>query len=180
MEAELSAEENSRALDLLTQIEANPDISQASLAGELGVAVGTINWYLKRLISKGYVKVKRAQRKKLRYIITPEGIALRASLTVDYIRTSFDLYRRVRERSIKCIEELTQSGHTTVRILGDGEVAEVIRLTCIERGVGLTDLEGAPEIHIQGIKLALIFPDAGANHPPAQPTAYRGNYGPGN
>ena len=70
MEAELSAEENSRALDLLTQIEANPDISQASLAGELGVAVGTINWYLKRLISKGYVKVKRAQRKKLRYIIT--------------------------------------------------------------------------------------------------------------
>ena len=75
MEAELSTEENSRALDLLTQIEATPDISQASLADELGVAVGTINWYLKRLISKGYVKVKRAQRKKLRYIITPEGIA---------------------------------------------------------------------------------------------------------
>jgi DNA-binding MarR family transcriptional regulator len=180
MEAELFAEENSRTLDLLTQIEANPDISQASMADALGVAVGTINWYLKRLISKGYVKVKRAQRKKLRYIITPEGIALRASLTVDYIRTSFDLYRRVRERSAKCIEELRQHGCDSVRILGDGEVAEVIRLTCIEHGVELTEAEGAPEIHIQGIKLALVFPDAEAACPPAQLIVYRGNYGTGN
>ncbi len=180
METELSADENSRALDLLTQIEANPDISQASMADALGVAVGTINWYLKRLISKGYVKVKRAQRKKLRYIITPEGIALRASLTVDYIRTSFDLYRRVRERSIKCIEELSQNGYGSVRILGDGEVAEVIRLTCIEHGVELTEAEGVPEIHIQGIKLALIFPDAEAARPPAQLIVFRGNYGPEN
>lgn len=180
MDAELSAEENSRALDLLTQIEANPDISQASLADELGVAVGTINWYLKRLISKGYVKVKRAQRKKLRYIITPEGIALRASLTVDYIRTSFDLYRRVRERSAKCLEELRHRGWSRVRIIGDGEIAEVIRLTCIEHGVEVVEPEGVPEIHIQGIKLALIFPDAEASRPPAQLIVYRGNYGPGN
>ena len=48
-----------RELDLLTRIEENPDISQANLASELGVAVGTVNWYLKCLISKGYVKVKR-------------------------------------------------------------------------------------------------------------------------
>ncbi|NLB72053.1 MAG: winged helix-turn-helix transcriptional regulator, partial [Chloroflexi bacterium] len=82
---------------MLTHIEANPDINQVTLADELGVAVGTINWHLKRMVAKGYVKVKRAQRKKLRYIITPEGIALRAALTVDYIKNSFNLYRQVRE-----------------------------------------------------------------------------------
>jgi len=76
METQLTEQENTRALEMLTHIEANPDITQVTLAEELGVAVGTINWYLKRLISKGYVKVKRAQRKKLRYIITPEGIGL--------------------------------------------------------------------------------------------------------
>ena len=37
--------------------------------------------HIKRLVDKGYVKVKRAQRKKLRYIITPSGIAFRARLT---------------------------------------------------------------------------------------------------
>jgi DNA-binding MarR family transcriptional regulator len=75
---------------LLEKIEFDPDITRASLASlaslasQLGVAVGTVNWHLKRLIAKGYIKVKRAQRRKLRYIITPEGIAFRARLTVNY------------------------------------------------------------------------------------------------
>ena len=73
-----------REMILLEQIEFDPDITQASLASQLGVAVGTVNWHLKRLIAKGYVKVKRAQRRKLRYIITPEYIAFRARLTVNY------------------------------------------------------------------------------------------------
>ncbi len=177
MEAELSSEETTRALDLLNQIEANPDISQASMADELGVAVGTINWYIKRLVSKGYVKVKRAQRKKLRYIITTEGIALRASPTVDYIRTSFDLYRRVRERAVKCLEELRFNGYTHVRIEGDGEVAEIIRLTCIEQGVALTNEEKMPVITIQGIKLALFLPNEEATNPSSTIIDNRGENG---
>jgi DNA-binding MarR family transcriptional regulator len=72
-----------RELSLLEHIEHDPDITQATLADQMGVAVGTVNWHLKRLVAKGYVKVKRAQRRKLRYIITPEGIALRAHLTVN-------------------------------------------------------------------------------------------------
>jgi DNA-binding MarR family transcriptional regulator len=51
-----------RELILLEEIEHDPDVSQASLAAQLGVAVGTVNWHLKRLIAKGYIKVKRAQR----------------------------------------------------------------------------------------------------------------------
>ncbi|MCK5635025.1 MAG: winged helix-turn-helix transcriptional regulator, partial [Anaerolineales bacterium] len=74
-----------RDLALLEEIERDPDTTQASMAARLGVAVGTVNWHIKRLVAKGYVKVKRAERRKLRYLITPEGLALRASLTVNYI-----------------------------------------------------------------------------------------------
>ena len=87
-----------RELTLLENIENDPDVNQSTLASQLGVAVGTVNWHLKRLVAKGYVKVKRAERKKLRYIITPEGIALRARLAVDYVEHSFSLYRKTRQR----------------------------------------------------------------------------------
>jgi len=93
----VQAEQSGRELGLLTEIERDPDITQAGLATKLGVAVGTVNWHLKRLTAKGYVKVKRAERKKLRYIITPEGLALRARLTMAYIEKSMTLYRQVRE-----------------------------------------------------------------------------------
>ena len=81
-----------RDLVILEQIEQDPDTTQAALASSLEVAVGTVNWHLKRLIEKGYVKVSRLERKKLKYIITPEGIALRARLTVDFTQNSFNLY----------------------------------------------------------------------------------------
>ena len=81
-----------RDLVILEHIEQDPDITQADMASQLEVAVGTINWHIKRLIEKGYVKVSRAERKKLKYIITPEGIALRARLAFDYIQNQFNLY----------------------------------------------------------------------------------------
>ncbi len=177
MENEFTTEESSHALEMLTHIEANPDISQLTLADELGVAVGTVNWHLKRMIAKGYVKVKRAQRKKLRYIITPEGIALRAALTVDYIKNSFDLYRRVRERTNLCLEQLESAGYQSVNVLGEDEVAEVVRLTCLEQGVMVTSDAQAPQIRIEGIKLALQLPEAAQT--PADPAEdiNRGDHG---
>ncbi|HNS37567.1 MAG TPA: winged helix-turn-helix transcriptional regulator, partial [Anaerolineaceae bacterium] len=71
-----------RDLIILEEIEQQPDSTQATLAAKLGVAIGTINWHLKRLVDKGYVKVRRIERRKFRYLITPEGVALRARLTV--------------------------------------------------------------------------------------------------
>jgi DNA-binding MarR family transcriptional regulator len=128
-----------RELILLEQIERDPDVTQASLASLLGVAVGTVNWHIKRLIAKGYVKVKRAQRRKLRYIITPEGLAFRAHLTVHYIETSMQLYRRTRQRVLELIGEARQAGFDQIQIDGDGDIAEVCRLTCLEQGMKVTD-----------------------------------------
>src|SRR5512137_620448 len=92
-------------LGLLEEIAQDPDTTQSTMAGRLGVAVGTVNWYLKRLIAKGYIKVKRAERRKLRYILTAEGLALRAQLTLNYVETSMALYRHVREQSRAALAE---------------------------------------------------------------------------
>jgi DNA-binding MarR family transcriptional regulator len=127
--------ESDRELVLLEQIEKDPDVTQASLASLLGVAVGTVNWHLKRLISKGYVKVKRAQRRKLRYIITPEGLAFRARLTINYIETSMRLYRKTRQHTLELLSEVRKAGFNQVQIEGDGDIADICRLTCLEQGI---------------------------------------------
>lgn len=144
-----------REMAILEKIEYDPDINQATLAAQLGVAVGTVNWHLKRLVAKGYVKVKRAQRRKLRYIITPEGIALRARLTVNYIEQSMRLYRLVRERASEALTEVKLAGHNSVRIEGDGDIADVCRLTCLEHGVTITDSPEAPILELRDLKVVL-------------------------
>ena len=148
-------EEKTRELTLLEQIEHNPDVTQASLATQLGVAVGTVNWHIKRLIEKGYVKVKRAERKKLRYIITPEGIALRARLTVDYIERSFDLYRRTRQHVKEHLSEVKRAGYGSVQLVGDGDVADICRLSCLEQDIEIVQDSNVPVLEVKGFKVHL-------------------------
>jgi DNA-binding MarR family transcriptional regulator len=151
--------DSTRDLILLEKIEQNPEATQASLAAQLGVAVGTVNWHLKRLIAKGYVKVRRAERRKLLYIITPEGISLRAHLTLDYIQNSFRMYRSVRERVQELLYEVRQAGCTCINLIGDGDVADVCRLTCLEQGIEIVTEEQAPVLEVQGVKVHLCWKD---------------------
>ena len=155
-----STNEELRELTLLEQIENDPDVNQSALATQLGVAVGTVNWHLKRLIAKGYVKAMRAERKKLRYIITPEGIALRARLAVDYVERSFSIYRKTRQRVKEHLARVQEAGYDRVRILGKGDVVDICRLTCIEQGVEVVTDKDAPALQVDGFKVKLQMEDA--------------------
>jgi DNA-binding MarR family transcriptional regulator len=151
--------ESTHDLSLLENIERNPDVTQADLATQLGVAVGTVNWHLKRLISKGYVKVKRAERRKLLYIITPEGLAIRARLTVDYLEQQFNLYRRIRQRVKEYIEQAKAEGRDQLRLVGEGDVADICRLTCLEQGITLLEDENLPTLEVRGLSVVLVKPE---------------------
>jgi DNA-binding MarR family transcriptional regulator len=151
--------ESTHDLSLLENIEHNPDVTQADLATQLGVAVGTVNWHLKRLISKGYIKVKRAERRKLLYIITPEGLATRARLTVDYVEQQFNLYRRVRQKVKEYAEQVKTNGFDRVRLVGEGDVADICRLTCLEQGVVIVDEENIPALEVRGLSVLLVNPE---------------------
>lgn len=152
--SDIGISDTDRDLILLEHIEQNPDATQAVLASQLGVAIGTINWHLKRLIAKGYIKARRVERRKLRYVITPEGLALRARLTLDFIENSFRLYRLVRERSILALQQVEKAGFTNVYIDGEGDVAEICRLTCLEKGIQPAEEKyHLPVLHVQGLKV---------------------------
>jgi len=150
-----STNEEIRELSLLEQIESDPDVNQSTLAAQLGVAVGTVNWHLKRLIAKGAVKVSRAERKKLRYIITPEGLALRARLAIDYVERSFSVYRRTRQKVKDNITKIRKAGFDSVRIVGTGDVADICKLTCLEQGIKVVNEKNIPTFVLDGYKIKL-------------------------
>jgi DNA-binding MarR family transcriptional regulator len=150
-----TANEDLRELSLLEEIEHDPNVNQSTLATQLGVAVGTVNWHLKRLIAKGAVKVSRAERKKLRYIITPEGLALRARLTVNYVEHSLSLYRKTRQRVKEYIVAVRRAGYDRVRIVGGGDVGDICRLTCLEQGIAVVNDRSVPALVLDGHKVRL-------------------------
>ncbi len=147
--------QEARELILLDKIAEDPDINQVTLAEMLDVAVGTVNWHIKRLVSKGYVKAKRAQRKKLRYIITPAGISLRAKLTIQYIENQMRLYRETRQNVKELLAEARAVGFHQIKVIGDSEIADVCQLTCLEQGFEVVDLDDIPVLVVQGYTVRL-------------------------
>lgn len=154
--------ENIHEFRILDQIEKNPDATQADLAAQLGVAIGTVNWYVKRLIAKGFVKVTHLQRRRLRYLITPTGISEKAKLAYQYVQVSMNLYRTTREHVRRLLEQARQAGYDIMRVDGDGDLADVCRLTCLEHGIAVesSGAEGSlPCIEISGTSISLRLPE---------------------
>lgn len=120
---------------LLDAIARDPTLTQASLAVHLGVAVGSVNWYIKGLIGKGYIKVSRMERTRLKYHLTPRGAMALTRRTAEYVDYSLDVYRRLRKAAIGVVGELQRQGVQQVALSGDGDAMDILRLTCIEHGI---------------------------------------------
>ena len=147
-------------LQNLNHIEENPDTTQADLATQLGVAVGSVNWYIKRLINKGYIKVTQMERRRLRYLLTPKGMGEKARLTASFMQASLHWYRVTREDSKRFLDEIRGAGYDTVCIEGDGDLAEIVYLTCLEAQVKVKEGvdQAYPVLRVEGVKVFFHWP----------------------
>ncbi len=124
-----------RDLQLLTEVGRNPGASQRSLAKKLGVALGLTNLYLKRLARKGYIKVTTIPSNRIKYLVTPRGIAEKTRLTYEFMQYSLIYYRDMRQKLKVVIASLLERGTNRVIIYGTGEAAELVYLSLVETGV---------------------------------------------
>ena len=153
-------------LHILEEIERNPDTTQATLAAQLGVAVGSVNWYVKRMINKGYVKVTHLQRRKLHYFLTPSGLALKVKLTRSYMDVSLRTYRELRRSALEILTQLHQSGYSAVHIEGENEAAEILRLTCLEKSIKVEEKPGnLPTLRVEGAVFRVLQSNEDLNRP---------------
>ncbi len=148
-------------LRILEALEHNPDTTQANLAAQLGVAVGSVNWYLKRLIRKGYVKATKMERRRLKYFVTPQGLAVKAHLTSQYMEASLRVYRELRDAARETLSQVRAQGYTAVKVDGMDEAMEIFCLTCLEQDVHVERNSSVllPVIRAEGTQFVLEWPE---------------------
>lgn len=121
--------------ELLEAIAQDPMVTQAGLSVQLGIAVGGVNWYIKRLVNCGYVKVSHLDRTRLKYHLTPEGMSALTQRTLLYMRKSLQVYNQLRSKAKLVVAELMSHGINQVYLDGNDEMMDILRLTCIENGI---------------------------------------------
>lgn len=164
--------ESYQELQLLEALHEIPEARQIDLASRVGVSVGTVNWSLKRLAGKGFIKIKQIGRWRWQYLLTPKGLAKKAKLTAAYIQYSMSLYRQTRTQALHYFQQVRAAGFEQVCLTGKGELLEICRLTCLEQGIKVLPehVQNMPLIRQQGLKLQLEWPQS-LNHQNTPSTA---------
>jgi len=126
-----------RDLQLLNEVERDAGITQRSLSTKLGVALGLTNLYLKRLARKGYIKITTIPSHRIKYLLTPRGMAEKSRLTYQYMQYSLSYYREMRDRLKQVLTELSHAGAKRIVVYGTGELAELAYLTLREMDLTL-------------------------------------------
>jgi EPS-associated MarR family transcriptional regulator len=92
-------------LDLLRKLEANPEYTQRKLSQEMGVSLGKINYCMKKLTEKGWVKLTNFSHNSNKvgyiYLLTPKGIEQKARLTVAFLKIKMAEYEMLKEEISK-------------------------------------------------------------------------------
>lgn len=86
---------------VLRLLQTNPDLTQRELAEQLSLSVGAMNYCLKALMSKGWVKMQNFSHSKNKfgyvYVLTPKGLSEKAVLTREFLKRKLDEYDTLRE-----------------------------------------------------------------------------------
>ena len=77
-------------LELLRQLNVQPEASQRKLAQGLGVSVGKLNYCLRALVDRGWVKANNFRRSDNKwayaYLLTPRGMSAKLRLTSQFLQ----------------------------------------------------------------------------------------------
>ena len=139
-------EEARRNLHILDEVSRDKRISQRTLSERLGIALGCTNLCIKRLVKKGFIKVKEIPGRQYFYYLTPIGFAEKTALTFRYIKGSWRYYKEIRDQWRVCFQQLREDGVERVVLFGVGEMAELAYLSLKESKlhvVGIIDSQCA-------------------------------------
>ena len=126
-----------RELEILEKIENDGHLTQRDLSREVGIALGLVNHLLKKMVRKGWVKIKNVDARRIRYLITPEGAKEKSSLLYKRVESTIHFYLEAKRVIKEKVVQLKKDGVKSVSIYGINHVAEVLFIVLKELGLRL-------------------------------------------
>ncbi len=99
-------------LDLLRRLESNPEYTQRELSKEMDVSLGKVNYCIKKLTEKGWIKLTNFKQNPNKvgyaYLLTPRGIEEKTKLTFSFLKRKIKEYEILKDEINKLKEDIGQ------------------------------------------------------------------------
>ena len=85
---------------LLKLLEERPDASQRQLSAALGISLGKINYCVRALLDKGWIKASNFKNSNNKlaymYLLTPSGVDAKARITARFLKRKLGEYEALK------------------------------------------------------------------------------------
>ncbi|HHT9160154.1 MAG TPA: winged helix-turn-helix transcriptional regulator [Candidatus Brocadiaceae bacterium] len=114
--------------NILQSIENGEQISQRQLSSQLGINVASINFAIKKLTKRGFVKMLGANPRRMRYILTPKGITEKTQIAYKFFDRNFHFYKAVRKDVEDKINNISFNDRNRIALYGVTDLMELAYL----------------------------------------------------
>ncbi len=151
---------SNRDFQVLDTLDSREITSQRQLSEKTGISLGQINYVLKRLIEKGWIKIgnfkKNPSKIGYAYLLTPRGIEAKSRLAIRFVMGRLKEYQELRYRLSGKMAEIQNQGHVRFVFIGPDLVKDLIHSIINDKNLKLEMVYHTSSIH----SLEEVYPDA--------------------
>ena len=148
-----------RTLKILEKVDNGRTPSQRDLARDMNISLGLVNSFIKRLAQKGYLEIGHLPKNRVRYILTPQGVAEKLRLNYKYIQYSIKFYKDARHKLRELYAEMETQNVRGIVFYGAGDLAEIAYLSLQQSCIELVAVVDDGRVGENFMQFTVIHPD---------------------
>ena len=122
-----------REFELVNIIGSEVESNQRDLSDHLNMSLGSTNMLIRRLVTKGYIRIQQLNKRKVKYILTPKGFSEKLKKSIKYtMKTIYSLGLIKEQLKAKVIIKLYKEGIRSYTVLGRSDFALLIEMLFVE------------------------------------------------
>lgn len=145
-------------LNILKFIEKNNNTTQRDISRKTGMSLGSVNILIKQLVKKGLLKVEKLSPRTIQYILTPEGLKEKFSVTYNYIVNSYRYINEVNLKIDELLKELVRNPDKHIVLFGNNdEICQILQGKLEKTPLSCSLVSSIDELQDMGNQIFLVW-----------------------
>ena len=143
-----------REFELINIIGAELGSNQRNLSRQMDLSLGLTNMLIRRLATKGFIRIGQLNKRKVKYALTPKGFAEKMRKSVKYTLKTISSISLIKEKVKKVVVALYKAGERNFVVLGESDFALLIDIVLKESNLNsytVTHINEVPTEAIDGV-----------------------------
>jgi len=119
---------NEREFELINIVGAELGSNQRDISRHMNLSLGMINILIRRLISKGYIRIEQLNKKKVQYILTPQGFAEKMRKSVKYTMKTISSIGLIKNRVREILRDLYEKDVRDFYYYGNSDISALVEM----------------------------------------------------